>query len=190
MEWLTVTEVSEKLGIPSETIRRYISRHGINLYVRKGHKSYQIGEISLDTINQIRGLYGEGKQADEIDDILSRGNTTSIIEISEDKLNTDKDMVSAVRDLDSKLDAIANMLVNIDERLKQHEDFRSEVKGELSELHSQLEDINIEVAAAGDTLEKNLEIFRAETNDKFEQVLSRVETYKKPKNWVSRLFKS
>ena len=190
MEWFTVTEVSEKLGIPNETIRRYISRHGMNLYVRKSHKSYQIGEVSLETLNQIRRLYSEGKQADEIDEVLARGNSTTIVEmISEDKVKTDKDMMVAVRALDSKLDAIANMLVNIDERLKQHEDFRSEVKNDLSEVYSHLEIINSEVAAAGDKLEENLETFRAETNDKLEQVLSRVETYKKPQNWFIRMFK-
>lgn len=190
MEWFTVSEVSEKLNIPAETIRRYITRHQMHLYVRKGHKSYQIAEISISTLHEIRSLYGEGKQADEIDRVLAGGNRPTIVDVKDVAAVSHENVDLTVKALDDKLNAIANMLMNIDERLKEHEAFRSDVKGELTEVHKQVEMINKEVAAANESMSENISTLRDDMNVKLDHVLSRVETYKKQQNWFSRLFKS
>lgn len=189
MEWFTVSEVSEKVNIPAETIRRYITRHQMHVYVRKGHKSYQIAEMSIATLHEIRRLYGEGKQADEIDRVLAGGNRPTIVEVKDVAASHEHGDLT-VKALDDKLNAIANMLMSIDERLKDHEQFRSEVKDELKEVHNQVESMNKEVAAASVAFQENLQLVREDVNHKMDQVLSRVETYKKQQNWFSRLFKS
>lgn len=69
--WLTVSEVSERAGIPVDTLRRYIRVHGVHLKVKKVHKKYQIHEESMNVLQTIRELYAGSKNIDEVEQALS-----------------------------------------------------------------------------------------------------------------------
>jgi len=69
--WLTVTEVSDKVHIPVETIRRYIRSHNVHLRVKKQGKKYSIHSESMTVIETIRQLYSDGKNVDEVEESLS-----------------------------------------------------------------------------------------------------------------------
>lgn len=70
-EWMTVSEASEKVNIPVETIRRYIRSHSVHLKVKKLGKKYSIRDDSMTVIKQIRVLYEQGKNVDEVEESLS-----------------------------------------------------------------------------------------------------------------------
>lgn len=70
-EWLSVTEISEKMGIPVETIRRYIRSHGVHMKVKKIHKRYVVHNESMTVFQQIRELYSDGKNVEEVEQTLS-----------------------------------------------------------------------------------------------------------------------
>lgn len=70
-EWLSVTEISEKIGIPVETIRRYIRSHGVHMKVKKIHKRYVVHDESMTVFQQIRELYADGKNVEEVEQTLS-----------------------------------------------------------------------------------------------------------------------
>ncbi|HLR70888.1 MAG TPA: MerR family transcriptional regulator [Pseudogracilibacillus sp.] len=78
-EWFTVNQVSKEVNIPGETIRRYARQYGEYLRMKKGEKrSYLIHESSFDTIKKIRYLLEQGKQREQIDEILQQTETLTI----------------------------------------------------------------------------------------------------------------
>lgn len=98
MEWLSVTQLSERLGIPPETIRRYINRHSVHLYFKKVNKSYYIAETSIDVLLQIRNLYGDGKQSEEVEKALDRNGVPMSV-----NNESDLDNVMVASDLEAQL---------------------------------------------------------------------------------------
>jgi DNA-binding transcriptional MerR regulator len=83
-EWLTVSEASKKINIPVETIRRYIRSHNIHLRVKKLGKKYFIHDESMTVIEQIRILYAEGKNTEEVEESLSASGVPLTITVKND----------------------------------------------------------------------------------------------------------
>lgn len=83
-EWFSVTEASEKVNVPVETIRRYIRLHSVHLRVKKLGKKYFIHESSLTVIEQIRALYDKGKNTDEVEEALSASGIPLTITMKND----------------------------------------------------------------------------------------------------------
>jgi len=200
MEWLSVARVSEQVGIPQETVRRYITRHHGHLQVKKGHKSYQIAESSIPVFVQIRRLYAEGKQADEVDKELDRSGRPTIVSVNGPGESMNVEVAVSLAALDSKMNAIVAMLVNVDERLKASEQHRDAINEDMKVIREQFVNVNNEVAATTEQLTDRIvavqhslsdEIRKSqqETSERLEQVLSRVETYGKPRQGFWRWIK-
>src|SRR5699024_11174792 len=86
-EWLTVNQVSKKVHIPGETVRRYARQYGDYLRIKKGEKrSYLIHESSFDTIKKIRYLLEQGYQREQVEDIL-RQTEVLTIQTNDDSMN-------------------------------------------------------------------------------------------------------
>jgi len=192
MDWLSVTELSEQLDIPAETIRRYINRHEMHLYVKKESKSYYVSSTSIAVIEKIRQLYSEGKQKEEVARALDlQGVPINRIENVEVRdINDESWMIS----LQEKLNVMASVLVNIDERLKQHEAFKDVVADELNHVRVELNSTREQIAATTDhmmnqmfTIEESVNRNHHILDGKIEHALSRVETYKQEKkSWWKR----
>jgi len=192
MDWLSVTELSEQLDIPAETIRRYINRHEMHLYVKKESKSYYVSSTSIVVIEKIRQLYSEGKQKEEVARALDQQgvpiNRIENVELS--NIYDNSWMIS----LQEKLNVMASVLLNIDERLKQHEVFKEEVTEELNHVRVELNITREQIAATTDhmmnqmfTIEGSVNRNHHDLYQKIEHVLSRVETYKQEKkSWWKR----
>lgn len=103
MTWLSVVDVSNRAGIPPETIRRYITRHSLHLQVKKGHKTYSIAESCIPVFIQIRSLYAEGKTADEIETELARSGRPTIITVNDDGESVNTNVPEALSDLENRL---------------------------------------------------------------------------------------
>lgn len=83
-EWLTVSEVSEKINIPVETIRRYIRGHSVHLKVKKQGKKYFLHNDAMTVIKQIRAFYDRGMNADEVEENLSSSGIPMTITVKDD----------------------------------------------------------------------------------------------------------
>jgi DNA-binding transcriptional MerR regulator len=67
---LTVSELSERLGVPENTLRRYCKIYDGWLCSRKIGRGIKYDEESLDVLARIRDWYGEGKIREDIEELL------------------------------------------------------------------------------------------------------------------------
>lgn len=193
MGWIAVTDVAQRVDIPPETVRRYITRHSLHLQVKKGHKSYQIAESCVPVFVQIRQLYAEGKQIDEVESALLQLGKPTIITVNESGESVNVNVVEALAALDSKMKAIASMLMNVDERLKSGEQDRAAMNEDMREIREQFVTAHKEVSTTteqlserivnvqnslGEEIRKGQDQTSAQLGQISEQ-LSRVETYGK-----------
>lgn len=81
--WFSVTDLSEQLGIPDATLRRYIRQHGHHLQLRKRHKSYLVAGASVTVLVQIREAYAAGKSVDEVEGVLAAVGAPTIITVTD-----------------------------------------------------------------------------------------------------------
>lgn len=191
MSWLTVADVAQRVDIPPETVRRYITRHSLHLQVKKGHKSYQIAESCVPVFVQIRQLYTEGKQIDEVESALLQLGKPTIITVNESGESVNVvNVVEALAALDIKMNAIASMLMNVDERLKSGEQDRATMNEDMRELREQFVTVHKGVSATTEQLSGRIsdiqnslgdEIRKGqqETSAQLGEILSRVDTYGK-----------
>lgn len=178
MNWLTVAEVSERVGIPPETVRRYITRHTLHLQVKKGHKSYQIAESCVTVFVQIRSLYADGKQADEVESALIRSGRPTVISVNETSESVNANMTESLAMLDSKMNAIMAMLMNVDERLKASEQNGDMMNEGMTAIREQVMNVKNEVAATANKFEE-IQKGQQETHEQLDELLSRIDTYGK-----------
>jgi DNA-binding transcriptional MerR regulator len=182
MSWLTVADVAQKVDIPPETVRRYITRHSLHLQVKKGHKSYQIAESCVPVFIQIRHLYAEGKQIDEVEAALLQLGKPTIITVNESGESVNVNVVEALSALDIKMNAIASMLMNVDERLKLGEQDRAAMNEDMREIREKFVIAQKEVSATTERLNGRLSEIQQgqeQANAQLGEIASRMETYGK-----------
>jgi flagellar biogenesis protein FliO len=106
-EWFTINQLSEKTGIPYQTIARYLDRHSQHLRIKKEHKSYLIHDDSIKIIEQIREFYSQRMSAVQVDKELTVSGVP-IEHIIEDEnaiitlRETLQDMQKSMRELHEK----------------------------------------------------------------------------------------
>jgi|GEM_PF-5016114 len=189
MKWLSVTDVSDQLDIPAETIRRYINRHFAHLQVKKISKSYFIADNGLDTLLKIRELYRDGKQEDEVAASLDRIG----VPINMEEIQVGNELGPQ---LNLRLNMLASMLMSIDERLKAHEEFRSTVVEDLDVIKTNVGILKTELGTTTSNINTELDKMNAtifdsqkNLNDKLDVALSRIETYGQRKSsWLKRIW--
>lgn len=125
-EWLSVSEVSEKVNIPVETIRRYIRSHNVHLKVKKLHKKYYLHDEALTVVEQIRGLYAEGKNVEEVEEILSLKGVPMTLTVK----NEDDERVTV---------HVADELKAIRQQLKEQNQFNIKLLEELKNQRDYIE---------------------------------------------------
>jgi len=82
--YYTIAQLEAETGIPHQTIRRYIDKHGHHLKTNKKHKSVLVAEESLKTLEKIRLLYADRLSAEEVDNALSEQGIPVTIAIPTD----------------------------------------------------------------------------------------------------------
>lgn len=108
--WITASEASEKVNIPVETIRRYLRSHSVHIKVKKVNKKYLIHDDCMTVLKQIRTLYEQGKNADEVEETLSASGIPMTITVKDE------------RD-DSVTVHVADELKEIKQELKEQKEF-------------------------------------------------------------------
>ncbi|MEN1990785.1 hypothetical protein [Paenibacillus hubeiensis] len=82
-EWRTISELTQKYGVPQPTIRRYLDRHGHYLKVKKIGKTFHVHVESLPVIERIRELYAAGMNGERVELALSESRSPVHITIEE-----------------------------------------------------------------------------------------------------------
>ena len=77
--WFTITEISEETSIPSETVRRYVRQYGDYLHIKRGERrSYLLHQASIDAVKKIRYLLDQGKQHEQVLEILGQTEVLNV----------------------------------------------------------------------------------------------------------------
>ncbi|MGG3879616.1 MerR family transcriptional regulator [Bacillus smithii] len=167
-EWMTVSEVSEKINVPVETVRRYLRQFSLYLKVKKMHKKYLIHDDSLTVLETIRQLYAEGKNAEEIENILATSGATMTITVQGD----DEWMTVNV----------AEELKDIKKSLEEQKQFNKQL---LEQIQKQNEYINKRLEERDKLLMESLKQSLEKRRMMIEQTAAEKET---PKGFFARLF--
>jgi DNA-binding transcriptional MerR regulator len=177
-EWLSVADISEKVGIPVETIRRYIRSHGVHMKVKKIHKRYVIHNESVTVFKQIRELYADGKNVEEVEQTLSSRGIPLTVTVKNDD---DKPMTVNVAD---ELQQIKQAL---EEQSKASEEQKEFNKLLLERLEQQDRYIKESLESRDRALMESIRSFQEEKQARIE-VAASVEKEEKKKGFFSRLF--
>jgi uncharacterized protein (UPF0210 family) len=172
-KWFTVSEIEEKTNIPHQTIRRYIKAHGHHMNLKKKHKSYLVNDESIKIITDIRQMYSDGMNSEQVDNqLINRGIPMNLrVEDTHEHVNinvpeTLLDMKKSMELLHEKMseqEKINKMLVQKiseqDEILKkQHEYLENEISNRDAALVSSIKEIlesKKAIAAAADLPKKS-----------------------------------
>jgi DNA-binding transcriptional MerR regulator len=152
-EWMTVSEMSEKINIPVESLRRYIRSHNVHLKVKKVSKKYYLHDECVTVIQQIRTLYNEGKNVEEVEESLSESGIPMTLTVKND--DNDRmtvhvaDELKAIRSqLDKQEEFNKALLQKLDEQQKYIEQSIERRDRQLMEVLKESQQARIEAAAA------------------------------------------
>jgi DNA-binding transcriptional MerR regulator len=130
-QWFTVSQVEEKTGIPHQTIRRYIKIHGHHLNLKKQHKSYLFNEKSIKVILQIRSLYSEGLNSDQVDDALSRSGVPLTVSVSDGDEQVNVNLAETLLELKRDVNLLH-------EQLREQQEINKALVHQLAEQNEQM----------------------------------------------------
>jgi len=155
--------------------------------VKKGHKSYQIEESCVPVFVQIRSLYADGKQADEVESALIRSGRPTVISVNETNESVNANMAESLAVLDSKMNAIMAMLMNVDERLKASEQNGDMINEGMAAIREQVMNVHEEMAATTDKF-REIQQSQDETREQLGEIASRLDTHGKRRGLWRRWF--
>ena len=103
-KWYSIKVAANETGIPHQTIRRYIDRHGHHLKLKKQHKNISIAHESIDTLDKIRSWYGDNHNADQVDELLANNGIPMTIDYDHEGKQVNVNFPEAVISLQKGLD--------------------------------------------------------------------------------------
>ncbi|WP_254610189.1 MULTISPECIES: DUF3967 domain-containing protein [unclassified Bacillus (in: firmicutes)] len=84
-EWISVNDLAKKVDVSENTLKRYIRRHEQFLTVKQGNRSkYFIHSDSVKIIKQIKKLYNDNMNEEEVNKKLQTSGVPLIITVSTD----------------------------------------------------------------------------------------------------------
>lgn len=175
-DWLTVTDIEKKTGIPDATVRRYIRNHGHNFKIKKKGKSYLVASDSVELMKTIREWYAEGKQAEQVEDKLSKSGIPMTITVTDDEQNV---TVQVTEYLQQQNEAMQDMRKNMAEMNEKYNALMEAFKLQQEYIDRKLE--------ARD--QKLIEALRENLETKKQIASSEQENTEKKKGFFSRFFK-
>jgi|SRR5690606_22900986 len=148
-EWFYVTDIEKQTGIPNATIRRYIRNHGHHLKIKKRGKSYLISSESLSIIRNIRELYDQGKQLEDVEEALRQMNMPVTITMNDNEhemtVNVSELLLQLQKDIDEQkkfnqllLETLQKQQEYINTRLEERDKNLMEAIREITESKKQI----------------------------------------------------
>lgn len=84
-EWIDVNDLAKKVNVSENTLKRYLRRHEQFLTIKQGNRSkYFIHSNSVNIIKQIKKLYNDNKNEEEVNKRLHASGIPFIITVSTD----------------------------------------------------------------------------------------------------------
>lgn len=84
-EWISVNDLAKKIDVSENTLKRYIRRHEQFLTVKQGNRSkYFIHSDSVKIIKQIKKLYNDNMNEEEVNKKLQSSGVPLMITVSAD----------------------------------------------------------------------------------------------------------
>lgn len=155
IEWLTVLDVEKQTRIPNATIRRYIRNHGHHLNIKKKGKSYSIASESTQIMLNIRQLYEDGKNLEQVEDALIEAGIPVTITVTEDDKQMTVNIGEALQDMQKAMNEQTKIIQSLVEQIKKQQEYIEERDKRLISGIKENEESIKQVAAANHE-EKNL----------------------------------
>lgn len=123
IKWLTVLDVEKQTGIPNATIRRYIRNHSHHLNIRKKGKSYYIASESLPTMLNIRQLYDDGKNLEQVEEALIQSDNPVIITVTTDDKQVTVNLGEALQDMKLAMNEQNIIIQSLIEQIQKQQEY-------------------------------------------------------------------
>ncbi|MEI4803378.1 DUF3967 domain-containing protein [Bacillus sp. NPDC077411] len=80
-KWFTLREIARNTSIPIQTVKRYVEDYQSYLNMRNEEGVYIFHETCVSTLQEVRQCYKEGKNKEEIKEILNKvcNNSTAMV---------------------------------------------------------------------------------------------------------------
>lgn len=125
-DWLSVSEVVERTGIPENTLRRYLNNHQHHLRLKRNHKQYSIHEDSVEVLTKIRGWYEQNKKRDKVDDLLNQSKIPMTITVDDGGGSVEVDVSETLADLKKGMEEQKEFNRQLLEKLDQRDKYIEE----------------------------------------------------------------
>ena len=126
IEWLTVLDVEKQTSIPNATIRRYIRNHGHHLNIKKKGKSYYIASESTQIMLNIRQLYEDGKNLEQVEDALITAGIPVTITVTEDDKQMTVNIGETLQDIQKAMNEQNKIIQSLVEQIKNQQEYIEE----------------------------------------------------------------
>ncbi len=135
MNWLTITEVSQRIQVSDRTIRRYCQDHKLFIDTRKeSSRPLEVNENSLDTIKEIRAMYEAGWDRERVERRLQETKTKTIQIDNAEKY----ELPSTIGET---LNEFKVVIMEMAKRQKEMEDYQEELIETIHSLKRQIHDM-------------------------------------------------
>lgn len=88
-EYLTLNEVTDLVGFPLNSVKRYLEAHAEFLDFHKKHNRFVIHVSAVDTLKTIRSQYGQGKRFDDVNAFLKSSSIPIVITVPDESETVD-----------------------------------------------------------------------------------------------------
>lgn len=172
-KWLSVLEVEKETKIPNATIRRYIRNHGHHLNMRKRGKSYFISADGVEVVNEIRNLYEQGKNLEQVEESLINAGIPMTVTVNEDGHGMSVNAGEALQKLQKSVNEQNEIIQSLVDQLQSQQIYIDKKLNErdmkLMQTMKEIQEGKKQIAAGEDTQDDNFK----EGNKK---------------GWIARLF--
>lgn len=134
IEWLTVLDVEKQTHIPNATIRRYIRNHGHHLNIKKKGKSYYIASESTQIMLNIRQLYEDGKNLEQVEDALITAGIPVTITVTEDDKQMTVNIGEALQDMQKTMNEQTKVIQSLVEQIQKQQEYINDMLEEKNEF--------------------------------------------------------
>lgn len=121
-EWISVNDLAKKVDISENTLKRYIRRHEQFLTVKQGNRSkYFIHSDSVKIIKQIKKLYNDNMNEEEVNKNLQASGVPLIITVSTDNNGVEPlsmNILDTMNGLHERLEQLEQINKNQSEQLE------------------------------------------------------------------------
>lgn len=166
-------EMSEKTGIPHQTLRRYMQSHSHLLKMKKHHKAWQLDEECIEVFIRMRELYSDGKTQEQVDNELASTGLTVTIEMPNEQ--GEQSLVN-----------VGSVLTSIQEQVSEQGKYIQDLTDALREQNEQYQKQQEYIRESLEKRDKHLMMALRESQETKQLMLATKEE-EKPQTFLERL---